>query len=347
MGSNTTGVRNVAVGGSALATNTGGSENVAIGGAALYSNTGNNNVAVGYKALFSNGTGDRNVAVGNYALETASSAQGNIAIGFQAMQRATTGDDNVAIGCDSPVSNGALEELTTGVQNTAVGNNSGTKITTAVGNSSYGFSSLNAVVTASYNSAFGAYAGRAVTNERGVYIGYDAGAGIASTAIGNIMVGMESRPAGTTGNYEIVIGYGTTGKGGQTGFINPVGGGVYQGNNSSSWSTTSDQRIKKNIVDNNDGLEKLMQVQVRNFEYRTEDEINGLPSHTAIDKQGVQLGVIAQEIQQVIPETVKEEDTGCLSVDPERLTWYLINAVKELSSTVETLTARIEELEGE
>ena len=161
------------------------------------------------------------------------------------------------------------------------------------------------------------------------------------------MIGMESRPAANTGDYKIVKGYWSTGKRVQTDLIKPIGGGVYQGNNSITWKTTSDQRIKKNIVDINDGLEKLMQVQVRNFEYRTEDEIDGLPSHTAIDKQGVQLGVIAQEIQQVIPETVKEEDTGCLSVDPERLTWYLINAVKELSSTVETLTARIEELEGE
>ena len=49
-----------------------------------------------------------------------------------------------------------------------------------------------------------------------------------------------------------------------------------------------------------------MQVQVRNFEYRAEDEIDELPSHAAIDKQGVQMGVIAQEIQQVIPETVKK-----------------------------------------
>ena len=47
---------------------------------------------------------------------------------------------------------------------------------------------------------------------------------------------------------EIVIGYAITGKGTNTGFISPNGGAIYQGGNSSTWSTTSDIRIKKNII---------------------------------------------------------------------------------------------------
>ena len=50
-----------------------------------------------------------------------------------------------------------------------------------------------------------------------------------------------------------------------TGFISPNGGGVYQGNNSTTWSTTSDQRLKKNIIDNNEGLALITAIQVRNF----------------------------------------------------------------------------------
>jgi hypothetical protein len=38
--------------------------------------------------------------------------------------------------------------------------------------------------------------------------------------------------------------------------------------------TVSDERIKKNITDNNIGLEAINKIQVRNFEYRTEDEIS-------------------------------------------------------------------------
>jgi len=58
---------------------------------------------------------------------------------------------------------------------------------------------------------------------------------------------------------------------------------------------------------------------------------------------GIQLGVIAQEIQQVIPECVKQESTGVLSVDTDRVIWHLVNAVKELSAQVEELKAKLGE----
>jgi hypothetical protein len=130
-----------------------------------------------------------------------------------------------------------------------------------------------------------------------------------------------------------------TGKGTNTGFISPSGGGVYQGNNSSTWSTTSDQRLKKNIVDNTDGLTLINRIRVRNFEYRLPEEVTEVPQNQAIAKTGVQLGVIAQELQQVLPDCVKTESTGVMTVDTDNLTWYLINAVKEL-------TARVAQLEG-
>ena len=274
-------------------------------------------------------------------MSTISTGTENIAIGKNALLDLTTSSGNIGVGYN------AGKNITTGVQNSIVGGDAGDNITTGNSNALLGAHSGGAITTHSYNTFIGAQCARNTVSERGVYLGYDAGEGVASSAVGNIMIGMESRPAGTTGNYEIVIGYGTTGKGGQTGFINPIGGGVYQGNNSSSWSTTSDRRIKKNIVDSNDGLEKLMQVQVRNFEYRTEDEIEELPTHAAIQKEGVQLGVIAQEIQEVLPEVVKQETTGCLTVDPGNLTWYLINAVKELKTELDAAKARIETLESQ
>ena len=140
----------------------------------------------------------------------------------------------------------------------------------------------------------------------------------------------------------VVVGSnGMVGKGASTAFISGGNGPVYAGNNSANFATTSDRRIKKNIEDNNTGLDAINQVRIRNFEYRTADEIDELPSHAAIDKQGVQLGVIAQEIQEILPDVVREETTGCLSVDPENMTWYLINAVKELSAKVAKLESRL------
>ena len=61
-----------------------------------------------------------------------------------------------------------------------------------------------------------------------------------------------------------------------------------------------------------------------------------------MDKEGIQLGVIAQEIETILPDVVKTESTGVKSVDPDNLTWYLVNAVKELSSENNALKARLD-----
>jgi hypothetical protein len=134
-------------------------------------------------------------------------------------------------------------------------------------------------------------------------------------------------------------------KGDSTGFIDPSGGGVYQGNNSSSWATTSDRRLKKNIVDSTIGLDEINQIQVRNFEYRTAGEITELDASDAIQTKGVQVGAIAQEIQAILPNCVTEESTGVLSLNADNLTWHLIKAVQELSTKNDALEARIATLE--
>ena len=58
-----------------------------------------------------------------------------------------------------------------------------------------------------------------------------------------------------------------------------------------------------------------------------------------VDVKGVQVGVIAQEIQEVLPDVVEELNTGALSVNPDNITWYLVNAIKELSAEVNALKA--------
>ena len=88
-------------------------------------------------------------------------------------------------------------------------------------------------------------------------------------------------------------------------------------------------------------------MRVRNFKYRTEEEIEGLPSNQVIKKEGLQLGVIAQEIQKVLPDCVEELSTGVLQVNPDNITWYLVNAVKELSAKCDSLQNEINTLKGE
>ena len=255
------------------------------------------NTAMGYQAAFSNTTGLQ-----------------NIAIGYQSSYTNTVSNYNVAIGSSTLYAN-------TGTGNTAAGYNSSSSVTTGSYNVGYGYASLNTITTASGVIGIGQGAGSALTTgSYGIYIGYGA------------------TPSSASAGTEILIGGPNfTGKGASTGFINPNGGGVYQGNNSATWSITSDQRLKKNIVDNNTGLDIINQIQVRNFEYRLPEEVTELPENQTVDKQGIQLGVIAQEFQQVLPDCVKTESTGVMNVNTDSLTWYMINAIKELTTRLTTL----------
>jgi len=340
LAANTTGNFNTAFGQAAGSKITTGTENTAIGqgsmsnGAAV---TGNYSTAVGTSSLYNLTSGDSNSAFGNTALSSTTTGANNTGIGKGALAANTTASGNTAIGFE------ALKANTTGAGNTAGGNSALVACTTGLGNTAFGSSSAQSLTTGENNTCVGRGAGLILTTgNENTLIGRSAGENTGpTTGSRNVLIGLDSRTSAAGGSSQLVIVSGSTavGKGDSTGFISPNGGGVYQGNNSSSWSTTSDQRLKKNIVDNNIGLEKLTHIQVRNFEYRLPEEVTELPQGQAIQKQGVQLGVIAQELQAVLPECVKQESTGVLSVDTDNLTWYLINAVKELS-------ARVQQLEG-
>ena len=279
------------------------STNTAFGSSAIgSSNSGGSNTGIGYLALTANTSGVQQTAVGAYAAYTTTSGTANSAFGYAALGLNTTGANNVTIG------NTALYSNTTASNNTAVGYQAGYNITTGGANVFVG-------AAAGTNLATGVY---------GVYVGYGATAS-SSSASQEIVLGIVS----------------ATGKGTNTGFIAPNGGGVYQGNNSTLWSITSDARLKKNIVDNNTGLSVINAIQVRNFEYRLPEEVTEVSQDQAIEKTGIQLGAIAQELQAILPDCVKTESTGVMSVDASNLTWYLINAVKELNAKITALEAQL------
>ena len=55
------------------------------------------------------------------------------------------------------------------------------------------------------------------------------------------------------------------------------------------------------------------------------------------DGKGHDTGVIAQDVQEVLPEVVKEREDGTLGVRYEKIIGVLIEAVKELSAELEEL----------
>jgi chaperonin cofactor prefoldin len=105
-----------------------------------------------------------------------------------------------------------------------------------------------------------------------------------------------------------------------------------------SWSTFSDVRLKQ-IDDTYDrGLEEILQLNPVRYQYKEGNEL-GLPT----DKKYV--GVVSQEVQDVIPEAVEEDAKGHLMVNNEPVIWAMVNAIKQLKTENETLQRRIEALE--
>ncbi len=97
----------------------------------------------------------------------------------------------------------------------------------------------------------------------------------------------------------------------------------------------SDIRLKTNIVEIPDALTKVGQL--RGVTYERLDQNNAR-----------QTGVIAQEVQAVLPEAVLQADDeqGTLSVAYGNLAGLMIEAIKELKSEVDALKAEIAILKG-
>ena len=246
--------------------------------------------------------------IGSYALDAASTTSSNTAMGYGAASQLQTGDGNVVVGTFAMA--GATGDANS---NVVIGNTAAYDLTTGTNNTCIG-------------AAAGYSAGNDLTD--GDFC---------------IYLGAFTQASSGSAQKEHVMGYNVIGKGSRT-FYNNSDLGVYHGGNTSTWATTSDIRIKKNIVDNTTGLDKINQIQVKNFEYKTEDEIKtdnpeltDVVKSAVVEKEGVQLGVIAQELETIIPECVATMSTGVKTVDSDNLTWYMINAIKELSAKVEKL----------
>ena len=97
--------------------------------------------------------------------------------------------------------------------------------------------------------------------------------------------------------------------------------------------STSDEKLKTNIKTIENGLEKVLQL--RGVEY---DRID-IDSH--------QIGVIAQEVEQIVPEVVStNSETGTKSVAYGNLVGVLIEAIKDLKVEISELKQKVDKLEG-
>jgi len=317
------------LGGNAFAFGSFANQSVFLGFAGNFTTTGSWNTAVGSQALLSDTSGSYNTASGYQALLSNTTGTNNTAIGYQALFSNISGTDNSASG------QGALGNNSTGDRNTAHGYNALVSNTAGTDNTATGITALNYNTTGNYSTASGSNA--LAYNATGSYntaIGYNAGPDIASTnlayatAIGANATVSESNalvlggPLGSGANVNVGIGTATPSN------VLTIAQGAGQAI-SDGWSTYSSRRWKTNIQTLHGALE--MVEQLRGVSY----DLKGNGRH--------EVGVIAEEVGQVMPEVVSYEENGkdARGVDYSRLTALLIEAVKQQQREIRDLKSEL------
>ena len=96
---------------------------------------------------------------------------------------------------------------------------------------------------------------------------------------------------------------------------------------------SSDERLKENVVSIENAVEKVEAIGGYTYNWIPMEGV-----HVYGDMKDV--GVIAQEIEKVLPELVSDRENGYKAVKYDKLTAVLIEAVKELSERVKTLEGK-------
>jgi len=106
-----------------------------------------------------------------------------------------------------------------------------------------------------------------------------------------------------------------------------------------SWDSTSDIRLKDVKGDYKRSLEELSKINPIVFNYKEKN-------HENYSSNIQYIGVIAQEIQNIIPEAVKEDENGYLSVNNDPIIWTMLNSIKELKAKYDALKVEVEALKS-
>ena len=289
--------------------------NTCIGTGALAANAAPNgieNVAFGLRALNANTSGRYNSALGAYALERNKSGGNNTAIGAAALANNTTGLDNTVTGSWAVFSN------TSGNYNTAYGAGALYASVTGSNNTAFGQGTLNTTVRSRNNTAIGMGAmGYAENVSDNVVIGMNAASYLQGS--GNVALGNTAGSQWTTGNNNVAIA--APGASGESGTIR-IG---VQGRQSKTFIAgirgvtvtgavpvlvnafgqlgiaTSSRRFKQDIQPMGDASNALMQLSPVTFRYKEAD---------AAGQKPLQYGLIAEDVQAVMPELVVRSADG-------------------------------------
>jgi hypothetical protein len=99
--------------------------------------------------------------------------------------------------------------------------------------------------------------------------------------------------------------------------------------------SSSDERLKHNITPIENALDKVKSLTGVEFDWKPEyKHAHGYEGHDT--------GIIAQQVQEVIPSAVRTNDTGFLAVRYEKLIGLLVEGMKEQQAQIEELKAKLD-----
>ena len=231
----------------------------------------------------------------------------------------------------------------TGSNAVAMGSN-----TTASGNYSTAMG-YNTTASGTYSTAIGRYS--TASGGYSIASGYETTAsGYGSTAMGasatasdyaSLVIGQynssgssaTSADSFSTSAPAFVVGNGTDSSNKSDAFKVMFNGDTTVSNDltvSGDVNVNSDARLKSNIVSLGSTLSKLLLIDGKSY---------------VMNRNGKQkIGVLAQEIQEVFPELVSEDDNDILAVNYQGLVPVLINAIKEQNEKITRLEVLVEKL---
>ena len=203
-----------------------------------------------------------------------------------------------------------------GVDDTLLGNNAGHSLTTGnYYNTFIGSSAGYSNNSGNYNTYIGSGAGSSSSGSRNVFLGYYAGH---NADVSNRLY-IDNCYAEDPQGYCAPLIYGEFDN-----RIVQVNGTLIM----TAVFSPSDERQKKNIVPLKASLDKVMHLQGVSYEWRTEEY-----SGRGFGK-GKEIGLIAQNVEAVIPELVISDSKGYKALAYDKLIPVLVEAIKEQEAVI-------------
>ena len=94
----------------------------------------------------------------------------------------------------------------------------------------------------------------------------------------------------------------------------------------------SDERLKRNLVKIDSALDKIDQLNGYSYEKKL--------TLDSVEYDRKEVGLIAQQLREVLPEAVSEKEDSTLTISPSAVNALLVEAVKELTARVKALEAK-------